>query len=54
MTTPTPSLVAHFEAVLGEIDAGWSKDADGSKAPFQVVRFAGAPVPGCVAYSTWV
>lgn len=45
-------LIGHFERYLGEIEIGWSKDADGFELPFQVVRFAPGALSGCVVFST--
>lgn len=46
------ALVEHLERFLGPIEAGWSQDADGTKMPFQIVRFAGGSGPGTVSFST--
>lgn len=48
----TPGLAEHLERFLGQIDVGWSRDADGFELPFQVVRFAPGTLSGCVALST--
>lgn len=45
-------LVEHLESYLGEVEVGWSKDADGFALPFQVVRFAPGVLLGCVVFST--
>jgi hypothetical protein len=46
-------VLEHLERHLGPADAGWSRGADGSRMPFQVVRFAGGrQIPGIVAFST--
>lgn len=45
-------LVEHLESYLGEVEVGWSKDADGFALPFQVVRFAPGALSGCVVFST--
>src|SRR3979490_2936795 len=33
------TLIQHLERYAGEIEAGWSRDADRRKIPFQIVRF---------------
>ncbi len=48
----TPGLVGHLERFLGEIELGWSKDADGFNLPFQVVRFTPGVLSGCSVFST--
>jgi hypothetical protein len=48
----TAGLVEHLESFLGEIEVGWSKDADGFELPFQVVRFTPGALSGCVVFST--
>jgi hypothetical protein len=48
----TVGLVEHYERHFGEIDRGWDRDADGRKAPFQVVRFSSGSEPGTVAFAT--
>jgi hypothetical protein len=45
-------LIDHLESYLGEIEVGRSKDADGRKLPFQVVRFSPDAFPGYVVFST--
>ena len=45
-------LVDHLEGYLGEVEVGWSKDADGEKLSFQVVRFSPDAFPGYVVFST--
>lgn len=45
-------LVEHLERHLGKIVDGWSRDEAGERPPFQVVRFADAPVEACIVYST--
>ena len=45
-------LVDHLERHLGEIEVGWSRDADGFTMPFQVVRFAPPPLAGFSVFST--
>ncbi len=45
-------LIEHMERHLGKIEVGWSKDADGSAMPFQIIRFGSTAVPGCVVFST--
>lgn len=45
-------LVEHLERFLGEVDVGWSKDADGFGLPFQVVRFAPGAMARCAVFST--
>jgi hypothetical protein len=42
----------HLEQYLGQIEVGWSRDADDQKLPFQVVRFSGGFQPGTIAFST--
>lgn len=46
------SLVDHLEGYLGEIEVGWSRDADGHEMPFQVVRFPGGSGSGTVSFAT--
>lgn len=46
------SLVDHFEQVLGPIHTGWSVDPDGSRMPFQIVRFSGGSDVDSVGYAT--
>ncbi len=45
-------LIEHLELYLGEMECGWSRDADGQPMPFQVARFGDPPVPNTVAFST--
>ena len=45
-------IVEHLERHLGPIDVGWSRDAEGARMPFQVVRLAGGRLPGTVAFAT--
>jgi Suppressor of fused protein (SUFU) len=45
-------LPAHFESYLGEIERGWSQDADGEAVPFQIVRFGQGPAPGTITFAT--
>ena len=45
-------VVDHLEQYLGEIEAGWSADADGRPVPFQVVRCPVPELAGCAAFST--
>jgi len=45
-------LVEHLEGYLGEIQVGWSHDADGSPLPFQVVRFSPGELAGRAVFST--
>lgn len=46
------SLVDHLERYLGEIEAGWSRDADGREMPFQVARFPRGSGDGTVSFTT--
>jgi hypothetical protein len=46
------SLVEHLERYLGEIEAGWSRDADGDELPFQVVRLPKGSGQGTVSFAT--
>lgn len=46
------SLVEHLERYLGEIDAGWSRDADGNEMPFQIVRFPRGSGSGTISFAT--
>ena len=45
-------LPGHLESFLGPIDVGWSRDADGTEMPFQVVRFTQGPRLGTTAFAT--
>ena len=45
-------VVDHLEQHLGEIEGGWSVDADGRPVPFQIVRCPASGLEGCVAFST--
>jgi hypothetical protein len=45
-------LVTQFERLLGPISGGWSEDASGGRAPFQVVWFGGSPKSGLLTYAT--
>jgi hypothetical protein len=45
------NLIEHLESHLGQIEAGW-KDSDGTRWPFQVVKFSGGPIANTVTYST--
>jgi hypothetical protein len=47
-----PTIIEHLERFLGEIEVGWSRNADGEKMPFQVVRFDHGDRPDTVAFST--
>ena len=40
------SLPEHIERFLGEIEAGWTQDAEGVGVPFQVARCSGGEAPG--------
>lgn len=46
------SLIEHLERYLGEIEVGWSRDADGDEMPFQVVRFPQGSGPETVSFAT--
>lgn len=46
------NLVQHLERELGKIDEGWSVDANGKEAPFQVARFRNGSIRDAVAFST--
>jgi hypothetical protein len=46
------SVPAHLERYLGEIECGWSVDADGEAMPFQIARFARGPAPGSISFAT--
>jgi hypothetical protein len=48
---PSEGLPAHLESFLGPIDGGW-RDCDGTKWPFQVVRFSGGPITGARTFVT--
>ena len=45
------NLIEHLESHLGLIEGGW-KDSDGTRWPFQVLRFTGGPIADTVTYST--
>jgi hypothetical protein len=45
-------LTEHLELYLGEIQEGWTRDADGDKMPFQVLRFGRGSGPRTVSFST--
>ncbi len=45
-------LTEHLELYLGEIQEGWTRDADGSKMPFQVLRSRRGSGPGTLSFST--
>lgn len=45
-------LIEHFEEVLGQIELGWSVDADGRRIPFQIVRFPLGSGPGTISFAT--
>jgi hypothetical protein len=45
-------LVEHFEKGLGQIEVGWSVDADGRRMPFQIVRFPQGSGPGTISFAT--
>lgn len=42
----------HLERHLGQIEVGWSRDADGFTMPFQIVRFAPPSLAGFAVFST--
>jgi hypothetical protein len=46
------TVLGHFEAFLGEIELGWSRDADGHDMPFQVVRFPRGSGDGTITFAT--
>jgi len=46
------SLIDHPEHYLGEIEAGWSQNADGNKMPFQVARFPWGSGSATVSFAT--
>jgi hypothetical protein len=46
------SLIDHLERYLGEIEAGWSRNADGHEMPFQVARFPKGSHSGTVSFAT--
>lgn len=46
------TLIDHLERYLGEIEGGWSRDADGHQMPFQVARFPHGSGSGTVSFAT--
>ncbi|MFB7842849.1 suppressor of fused domain protein [Microbacterium sp. NPDC056052] len=45
-------IVEHFEKALGPITLGWALDSDGTKMPFQIVRFARGSDDNSVGFAT--
>ena len=45
-------LIEHFERYLGEVEIGWSRDADGDEVPFRVVRFRRGRGKGTISFAT--
>lgn len=46
------SLIGHYEKYLGAIQHGWSRSADATEMPFQVVECRGGPFQGISAFAT--
>lgn len=46
------SLAEHLERYLGEIEAGWSRDAAGNEMPFQIVRLPRGSGSGTISFAT--
>jgi hypothetical protein len=45
-------VIEHLECHCGPIVEGWTSDADGNDAPFQIVKMRGGPIDGSIAFST--
>lgn len=45
-------IVEHLEHYLGPVDAGWSRDADGRRMPFQLALFHDSPIKGAWVLAT--
>jgi Suppressor of fused protein (SUFU) len=45
-------LIEHLEGYLGEIEGGWSRDADGDDMPFEVARFPRGSGRGTISFAT--
>ena len=45
-------VLERFEAELGQLAVGWSRNADGVQMPFQILRFDNAPSRGAATFAT--